>query len=208
MRRTKQEAEETRLAIMAKALELFSEKGIGATSLSEIATAAGVTRGAIYWHFKNKWDLFDAIWLRYSEPIERLAQASHDEDETDPLGKLAELLKLILVRAEQDTDFRRMLVMCMRETSVWNGEVPERMEAFLDDIHQRRVLSLRNAVRKGQLSEQLDAEAGSMMIKVMIEGTVVSWLQRPECFSIAERADQIVDAILAVLRHGVRLPGS
>lgn len=101
MRRTKQEAEETRLAIMSKALELFSEKGIDVTSLSEIATAAGVTRGAIYWHFKNKWDLFDAIWLHYSEPVDRLGQASHDEDEEDPLGRLAELLKLILVSASR-----------------------------------------------------------------------------------------------------------
>lgn len=208
MRRTKQEAEETRLAIMSKALELFSEKGIAATSLSEIASGAGVTRGAIYWHFKSKWDLFDAIWQHYCEPIDRLGQASHDEDETDPLGKLAELLKLILINAEQDVDFRRMLIMCMRETSIWSGEVPERIEAFIDEIHQRRIRTLRNAMRKGQLPDTLDAEAGSLMIKVMIEGVIVSWLQRPQCFSIAERADQIVDSILVVLRHGVRLPGS
>jgi len=193
---------------MARALKLFSEKGIGATSLSEIATAAGVTRGAIYWHFKNKWDLFDAIWLHYSEPVERLAQASHNEDEGDPLGKLAELLKLILVSAEQDQDFRRMLVVCIRETSVWNGEVPERIEAFIDAIHQRRVMTLRNAIRKGQLPSNFDTDAGSLMIKVVVEGVVASWLQRPQCFSIAERADQIVDSLIEMLRHGLRLPQS
>lgn len=208
MRRTKQEAEETRLAIMSKALELFSEKGIDVTSLSEIATAAGVTRGAIYWHFKNKWDLFDAIWLHYSEPVDRLGQASHDEDEEDPLGRLAELLKLILVSAEQDLDFRRVLVMCIRETSGWNGEVPPRMEAFFDDIHQRRMRTLRNAIRKGQLPPNFDVEAGSLMIKVVIEGVISTWLQRPQCFSIAERADQIVDSLLEMLRHGVRVPQS
>ena len=70
--------------VITKALELFSEQGISATSLAEIATSAGVTRGAIYWHFKNKWDLFDAIWNHYSDPINKLGEASEDDDETDP----------------------------------------------------------------------------------------------------------------------------
>lgn len=57
-RKTKQQAEETRQEILDAAIKTFSERGVSATSLADIAKAAGVTRGAIYWHFKNKVDLF------------------------------------------------------------------------------------------------------------------------------------------------------
>lgn len=66
-RKTKQEAQETRQHILDVALRLFSQQGVSSTSLGEIAKAAGVTRGAIYWHFKDKSDLFSEIWeLSYS----------------------------------------------------------------------------------------------------------------------------------------------
>lgn len=61
-RKTKQEAQETRQYILDVALRLFSQQGVSSTSLGEIAKAAGVTRGAIYWHFKDKSDLFSEIW--------------------------------------------------------------------------------------------------------------------------------------------------
>lgn len=67
-RKTKQQALETRQHILDVALRLFSQQGVSATSLAEIANAAGVTRGAIYWHFKNKSDLFSEIWS-YQNPI-------------------------------------------------------------------------------------------------------------------------------------------
>lgn len=61
-RKTKQQALETRQHILDVAMRLFSQQGVSATSLAQIAQAAGVTRGAIYWHFKDKSDLFGEIW--------------------------------------------------------------------------------------------------------------------------------------------------
>ncbi|MBV5333220.1 TetR family transcriptional regulator, partial [bacterium] len=63
-RKTKEEAQETRKAILDAAETVFQERGVSRTSLAEIATAAGVTRGAIYWHFANKAELFDAMIQR------------------------------------------------------------------------------------------------------------------------------------------------
>lgn len=204
MRRTKEEAELTRLKIMSAALNLFSEKGIEATSLVEIAKAAEVTRGAIYWHFKNKWDLFDAIWQHYSGPVEALGEASQAEEEADPLGKLAQLLTLVLTEVEASEDFRRMIIMCSRESAFMACEVPPRIQDFQDELHRRRCRTLENAMSKGQLPADLDPDVGSLMIKTILEGAITTWLQRPDCFSIAERAEQIVASILAVLRHGAR----
>lgn len=61
MRRTKEEAARTRRRIMAAALKTFRRQGIARTSLETIAGAAGVTRGAVYWHFRNKGELVKAI---------------------------------------------------------------------------------------------------------------------------------------------------
>ena len=69
-RKTKEEAQETRNAILDAAELVFQEHGVSHTSLAEIAAAAGVTRGAVYWHFANKADLFDALILRVFEPLE------------------------------------------------------------------------------------------------------------------------------------------
>ena len=60
-RRTKEDAEKTRQALMKTALQLFFKKGVTATTLNDIAKAAGVTKGAFYWHFKNKLELIQAI---------------------------------------------------------------------------------------------------------------------------------------------------
>lgn len=54
MRKTKAEALKTREELLLSALDTFYERGISRASLNEIAQTAGVTRGALYWHFKIK----------------------------------------------------------------------------------------------------------------------------------------------------------
>ena len=68
-RRTKAEALETREQIIDAAERVFHKKGVSRSSLSDIAEEAGVTRGAIYWHFKNKHDIFVAMTERHRLPL-------------------------------------------------------------------------------------------------------------------------------------------
>jgi TetR/AcrR family transcriptional regulator, acrAB operon repressor len=58
MRRTKEDADKTREAILMAALNVFYKKGVSRATLADIGKEAGVTRGAVYWHFKDKIDLF------------------------------------------------------------------------------------------------------------------------------------------------------
>ena len=84
MRKTKTEALKTKEHLMLAALETFYQKGIARTSLNEIAQAAGVTHGALYWHFKNKEDLFDALFQRICDDIENcMQQDAADSDEQE-----------------------------------------------------------------------------------------------------------------------------
>ena len=73
-KRTKAEALKTRQHLIETAIIQFATRGVGNTTLNDIADAAQVTRGAIYWHFDNKTQLFNELWqqqppLRDSGPV-------------------------------------------------------------------------------------------------------------------------------------------
>ena len=70
VRRTKEEALETRNRLLDSAEEMFQSQGVSRTTLQDIALHAGATRGAVYWHFKDKADLFDAMMERVTLPLE------------------------------------------------------------------------------------------------------------------------------------------
>ena len=70
MRRTRKEAEQTRKNILEAALVVFHDKGVSSASLVEIADRAGVTRGAVYWHFRDKQDLYFALYDSLTEEYE------------------------------------------------------------------------------------------------------------------------------------------
>ncbi len=69
-RKTKEEAEKTRLLILDTALKVFHEKGYSGSTLVDIAKGIDLTKGAIYWHFKSKVDLFLELGIAMQEKIE------------------------------------------------------------------------------------------------------------------------------------------
>ena len=85
-RRTRKAALETRSRILDAAERVFSRRGVSRTSLDDIARAAGVTRGAIYWHFKDKADLFGAMLGRVALPMEEMLQRTSEAAGDDPLA--------------------------------------------------------------------------------------------------------------------------
>lgn len=62
-KRTKAEALKTRQELIETAIAQFAQHGVSKTTLNDIADAANVTRGAIYWHFENKTQLFNEMWF-------------------------------------------------------------------------------------------------------------------------------------------------
>ena len=64
-RKTKEEALTTRAHIIDAARRVFHAEGVNRSTLDKVAQAAGVTRGAVYWHFANKTELFLAVKQTY-----------------------------------------------------------------------------------------------------------------------------------------------
>lgn len=61
VRKTKEDAELTRQRIINAARAVFLKRGVSKSTLEHIASEANVTRGAVYWHFENKAEIFHAI---------------------------------------------------------------------------------------------------------------------------------------------------
>lgn len=80
-RRTQAErSEATTEQLVTAARKLFATKGFAATSIDDIVNAAGVTRGAMYHHFRSKEDLFEAVFKREHFAVgERVKQAAMRE---------------------------------------------------------------------------------------------------------------------------------
>lgn len=71
-RRAKVDAEKTRAKIIASALSLFVKKGYEHTTFNDIAAKLKMTKGAVYWHFKSKAELLEAL---LGEAMERFSAA-------------------------------------------------------------------------------------------------------------------------------------
>ncbi len=97
VRRTKEDSQETRLAIIAAARATFHEHGVTRTTMEQIATAAGVTRGAIYWHFADKTALFYAMREQVTLPLmDRTSLELLGEKTCDPLQRIENFLSAVM----------------------------------------------------------------------------------------------------------------
>ncbi len=127
------------------------------TTLADIATLAGVTRGAIYWHFSNKADLVQAMLDTLHEPLDEMAKASESEDELDPLGCMRKLLIHLFHQVALDPKTRRINEILFFHKCEFTDEMcdlrQQRRTASLD-CNVRIALALSNAVNRGQLPEK------------------------------------------------------
>ena len=92
-RRTKEDAAETRALILDQATVLFEEKGYSSTTLDDIARAAGLTKGAIFHHFKSKKALFTDIWTTLQKEMDadiRRTAAKIAAETDDPFAGMVE----------------------------------------------------------------------------------------------------------------------
>jgi TetR/AcrR family acrAB operon transcriptional repressor len=97
VRRTKQEAEQTRRRVLRAARGVFARQGVARTSLEQVARAAGVTRGAVYWHFRNKAELFYRMREQVSLPLlDRIDLALSPAAGDDPLADVERMLLTLL----------------------------------------------------------------------------------------------------------------
>lgn len=200
-RRTKEDAQETRTLIMDTAEQVFREKGVGHTTLAEIAAAAGVTRGAIYWHFDNKAALLQAMNDRVHLPLEAMHPVIADAGLDDPLAKLRESARVVLSQAARDERTRRVF-----EIFTFKCEYVDEMAEMLNRQRDSRRdclhaigENLRHAAEKGQIPGQVDIEQAAIGLYALVDGLIKTWLLDPDSFDLERTGTALVDSLCAGL---------
>jgi len=202
VRRTKEEAQETRSQILEAAEKAFFERGVARTTLADIATLAGVTRGAIYWHFSNKADLVQAMLDTLQEPLDEMARASESEEELDPLGCMRKLLIHLFHQVALDPKTRRINEILYHKCEFTDEmcDLRQQRRAVSLDCNVRIALALSNAVNRGQMPEDLDTARAAVSLHAYIDGMLYQWLLAPDSFLLHTDAERWVDAGLDMLR--------
>lgn len=203
-RKTKEEALKTRGAILDAAVQVFSVRGVSRTTLANIAKEAGVTRGAIYWHFKNKEDLLGALWEQLLLPFEPINQAIENPDEPDPLGKFQQT-HIAFFKSLKETPqllqlYQILLSKC--ETVEDTGTLHlHRVNCHLEG--QRKIEKiLRNAITQGQLPDHLNVRLGSIATIAFIDGLLTNWIMFPDLLDVEKEIPIILDGLIQMLRSG------
>jgi TetR/AcrR family acrAB operon transcriptional repressor len=206
-RRTKDEARETRNRILDAAERTFSGRGVSRTSLEDIAQAAGVTRGAVYWHFKDKRDLFAAMVDRVTLPMEAMVAASSDESVADPLALLKACAVSALRRTATDPQCHRVFDVVTHKCE-YLGEmagVNNRISAIQKGCVDRTEQAIRNAIKRGQLPASVNPRLAAIGLDAMLSGLISNWLANPAYLPLERQAEAMIDLFLGGLKsQGVR----
>lgn len=182
-RKTKQQALETRQHILDVALRLFSQQGVSSTSLAAIAKEAGVTRGAIYWHFKNKSDLFNEIWVLSEANINDLEVEYRAKFPNDPLSVIREILVYIL-EATVTEERRRLMMEIIFHKCEFVGEMVTLQEAQRSlclDSYDRIEQTLKECIAAKMLPANLLTRRAAILMRSYLSGLMENgcWRRTP-----------------------------
>lgn len=202
VRRTKEEAAATRDSILDAAENLFAKHGVSRTTLQHIATAAGVTRGAIYWHFVDKGAVFSAMMERATMPMDAAVKLAGERAPTDPLQSLRDEMMAVLQIVEGDEKARRVFEIATLKTE------------FTDEVDSARAHKRESVARwRGRLQDQfaqakaegtlpasVDPRNASMCMWVMLDGLIRNWIFEPGAFELVDLGAELIDTYIAGLR--------
>ena len=194
-RRTKEEAQETRAKLLDAAEHLFLKQGVSGTSLAQIAQAAGTTRGAIYWHFKDKGDLFNAMMDRITLPFEAAVESMMCSP--DAIQAMRDHALLTMDQLSHDTQLQRVLTVAMMMVEL----VPEHLQ--IRERHewasQRHIQRIAHAVREWAQCGAHELNATPEQIAngfhSLVFGLMYQWLLTPT-FDLQETSRCCLDAFL------------
>lgn len=203
-RRTKEQAEQTKQALLDTALEMFSQQGISQTSLKSIAAGAEVTHGALYWHFKNRTDLVETLYEERSLPLDALFLDQLQAARQDALVALKDFLlewfKLVVGRA---TYTQRWQVFHAQ----MGGSCPEleQIASQLEEERNRWRESLGKLIKKARKQKQIQTKTGKQDLVVdnlliLIHSLINTSLATPALCRNKKQAERMIDTYLQGMR--------
>ncbi len=202
VRRTKEDALATRDSILDAAEQLFVKQGVAGTTLQHIATAAGVTRGAIYWHFLDKGAMFNAMMERVKMPLEAARQLLQETTSMTPLESLREHILAVFRVAVEDPQARRVFEIATLKMELIDDMVVvrERRKQNQELWMARTEAAIRDGIAAGEVRTGVDPLAVALGLWAILDGLLRAWLLDQQAFDLMKLGAEIVDTHLACLK--------
>jgi len=200
-RKTKEEALETRHRILDAAEVVFQRTGVSRATLADIATEASVTRGAIYWHFENKVELYDAMIQRIVEPLEQKLEELQRHQDDNPLLFVRSLAMFLLNSLANDPRYYRVLEIAWHKCE-YVGDMAKIRDQHLECGNRFlgiKEAALRRAMERGDLPLHIDARQAAVGLIAIIDGLIANWTLDRQRFPLSSMAEGIIDTYLAGL---------
>jgi TetR/AcrR family acrAB operon transcriptional repressor len=201
-RRTKEDAAATRDSILDAAEKLFVEQGVSRTTLQHIATAAGVTRGAIYWHFDDKGALFNAMMERVTLPFECALSSLSKSDAATVLADLRQFFVEIFRVTETNPQARRVLEIASLKVEFVSemDAVRVRRRQSKADMMEQMVERLTLAQAAGLIKPDADPKLLATGLWALMDGLIRNWMFEPASFSLIDLGDKMIATMLDGIR--------
>ena len=202
VRKTKEDAAITRHRIIDAAREAFLSKGVSRTSLEQIATYAGVTRGAVYWHFANKSELFHAMRERAFLPlIDRmddtlLADSPTTEPKLDPLQRIEKFLLGTINELNSCPETQQIYEIMMIKCE-YVDEFSDVLQQILHNcsgIVKNLEITYQQAIEQDLVNNTLSAEQLAMDTHLFFSGLLHMWVKDTAGVAFKKQADTLIKA--------------
>jgi TetR/AcrR family acrAB operon transcriptional repressor len=198
-RRTKEEAQATRERLLDTAEAMFLQRGVARTSLNDIASAAGLTRGAVYWHFDDKAALYNALMDRFSARCVPLLEALHQAPVNDPAMILRRMALIPIELMLTDTQIRRLFTIAMHRiefsddlAAIWQRHVSRGAE-YIDMLQQQ--LEALQATPQG-CTLRLPVRLAALGLFALVHGLLTHASLDAAGFAALQDAPALIDAYL------------
>ena len=194
-RRTKEAAAGTRASLLDAAEHLFFKQGVSGTSLAQIAESAGATRGAIYWHFKDKADLFNAMMDRVTLPFETTVDELLNQD--DPLQAMRDYVLETMDQLANDEQMQRVLgvAMLMVELVPEHSPIRARHELGAERFSSRITQAIRHRLEHDNRQLNATPEQIGIGFHGLVFGLMHMWVLKPS-FDLKATCQTALDAYM------------
>ncbi|MEO3990447.1 acrEF/envCD operon transcriptional regulator [Pseudocitrobacter cyperus] len=199
-KKTKAESLKTRQLLIETAITQFASRGVANTTLNDIADAAQVTRGAIYWHFENKAKLFNEIWLQQPALGDLIIIDDTAEWQNNPLKLMRERLIRGLQYIATNPRQRALMQILYHKCEFHEEMLSEQyIREKIGFSHSQMHGLLMQAIALGQISPTLDLDVILIILHGCFSGIVKNWLINQTHYDLFLQAPALVDNTLRML---------
>ena len=203
VRKTKEDAELTRQQIIDAAREVFLARGVSRSTLEHIASKANVTRGAVYWHFKNKPEIFYALRDQVFLPlIDRMDDTLAVESNVDPLTQIENSLCDTIHELNENMKMRQTYEIMMIKCE-YVDEFATVLQQILNNcsnITEKIQLAYERAKEQNLLTSTLTPHALALDTHLFFSGLLHMWVKDADGSRFRHQAKQLIQSHINLRR--------